>query len=162
MSLTFRRAAPEDGPTLIRWLADPETCQWFPMHGAREVEDAVRIWVAYAKLGAGVTALKDGEVVGMANLYVSPYKKLMHQCLFSIVVEEKNRGQGVGRGLLLELMKVARGMFGVELLHLEVYAGNPAIFLYEKLGFVEYGRHPKFIKLPTGGYVDKVMMQKQL
>jgi putative acetyltransferase len=59
------------------------------------------------------------------------------------------------------MIHAAKNQFKIEILHLEVYAGNPAIRLYERMGFKEFGRQPKFIKM-DGEYIDKVMMQKEL
>ncbi|MBS0616121.1 MAG: GNAT family N-acetyltransferase [Verrucomicrobia bacterium] len=162
MKVTFRLTTPEDGPTLGSWLNNPEILKWFPMASEREIEDSVRTWQGYAKMEAGVTAVYDGESVGMANIYIQPYQKFVHQCLFAIIVKNSCRGQGVGTQLLGEVIRYAKEKFKIELLHLEVYDGNPAIGLYTKLGFVEYGRHPKFIKQEDGTYIDKIMMQKKL
>ena len=57
--------------------------------------------------------------------------------------------------------KLAKEEFHIELLHLEVYEGNPAIRLYERFGFVKYGEHPHFIK-EEGRYLSKILMQKLL
>ena len=159
--LTFRLTNQDDAPPLLQWLSDPKVLQWFPMYDAREIEDAVRIWVGYSRIEAGVTALWDGVPCGMANLYIQPYKKQAHTCLFSIIVKENMRGKGVGKGLLEHLMKHAKDRFKIEILHLEVYDGNPAKHLYERLGFKEFGRQSRFIK-EDGKYTAKIFMQRKL
>jgi len=156
-----RFTLPEDAPHLQHWLMEPGVLRWFPMINAREVEDAVRVWIGYCKIHAALTVTDKGVPCGMANLYIQPYKKLAHQCLFSIIVGKAYRGQGVGTLLLTELMKLAKEKFHIELLHLEVYEGNPATALYRKMGFVEYGRHSHFIK-EDGTYSAKVFMQRNL
>ena len=156
--LSFRGTLPEDGPPLNEWLIDPEVLRWFPMYDAREVEDAVRIWIGYSKIGAGITALWDGQPCGMANLYIQPYKKQAHTCLFSIIVKEEMRGKGIGQQLLEQLMTLAKEKFKIEILHLEVYEGNPAKRLYERAGFKEYGSQSRFIK-ENGKYMAKFFMQ---
>lgn len=123
--LSFRPTIPEDAPYLFKWLSDPRILTWFPMFDAREIEDAVRIWVGYSKIEAGLTALWNSEPCGMANLYIQPYKKLAHTCLFSIIVKEEMRGKGVGKQLLEHLMKHAKEKFKIEILHLEVYQEIP-------------------------------------
>lgn len=159
--LTFRLTIPEDAPHLLQWLSDPATMRWFPMSDAKEVEDATRIWVGYSSLETGITALWDSEPCGMANLYIQPYKKQAHTCLFSIIVKEELRGKGVGKALLEHVMRYAKERFHIEILHLEVYDGNPARHLYERLGFREYGKQTRFIK-EEGKYYAKVYMQKVL
>lgn len=116
--------------------------------------------MSYAKLGAVLTAVWDGVPCGVANLYLHPYKKLSHQSLFAIIVDEKHRGKGVGKKLLQSLIILAKEK-GVELLHLEVYEHNPAAHLYRKLGFKEYGIQRHFIK-DGGKYLAKIMMQMRL
>jgi putative acetyltransferase len=152
----------DDAFYLSKWLLDPNILKWFPMQSEREVEDSVKIWSSYSRIGSGLTACLDGFPVGNANLYIQPFKKLAHQCLLSIIVEDQHRGKGIGTALLKELEKLAKEKFHIELLHLEVYDGNPAIGLYRKQGFVEYGRHKNFIKEPDGRYIDKIYMQKRL
>jgi putative acetyltransferase len=159
--MRLRQTTLADAPFLAEWLLEPGILRWFPMSDRREVEDAVRLWVGYSKLGCALTAEWEGVPCGMATLYLQPYKKLAHQCLFSIIVTERLRGRGIGKALLCALMKLGRETFRIELMHLEVYAGNPARELYQKLGFVEYGCQRQFIK-ENGEYIDKIMMQRLL
>ncbi|OGN54000.1 MAG: hypothetical protein A2098_03310 [Chlamydiae bacterium GWF2_49_8] len=72
------------------------------------------------------------------------------------------RGKGIGRRLLKEIEELAKEMFQIEILHLEVYEGNPAIHLYERAGFKRYGIEKHFIKEKEGQYRAKIMMQKEL
>ncbi len=159
--LSFRLTNQDDAPFLAKWLSDPNILCWFPMCDAREIEDSVRIWIGYSKIESGITALWNGVPCGMANLYIQPYKKQAHTCLFSVIVQEEMRGKGVGKGLLEHLMKHAKEKFKIEILHLEVYEGNPARRLYDRLGFKEFGRQSRFIK-ENGKYSGKIFMQKYL
>ncbi len=159
--LSIRLTRFDDAPPLMKWLMDPKILRWFPMIDAREVEDAVRIWVGYARIEAALTADWNGEPCGMANLYIQPYAKLKHTCLLSIIVREDMRGKGVGSALLRRLMQHAKEKFGIEVLHLEVYDGNPAKKLYERLGFKAFGSQAHFIK-ENGKYMGKTFMQKAL
>lgn len=159
--LTFRLTKEEDAPYLLQWLSDPKILRWFPMYDAREVDDAVRIWIGYSRIESGITALWNGVPCGMANLYIQPYKKQAHTCLFSIIVRDDMRGKGVGKGLMEHLMKHAKEKFKIEILHLEVYDGNPARRLYERLGFKAFGKQDHFIK-EDGKYNAKIFMQVAL
>lgn len=156
-----RLAVVEDLPFLKTWLMQEGVLRYFPMINEREVDDALRIWVEYIKMGAALTCLVDDKPVGMANLYIQTFACQKHQCLFSITVDEKARGKGVGTYLMQELMKLAKETFHIEVLHLEVYDGNPAQRLYERLGFKPYGIHKAFLK-EDGEYIGKVMMEKEL
>jgi putative acetyltransferase len=161
MTVSVRLSEESDQQYLVEWLLQPGVLDWFPLEGIREIEDAAKIWLSYKQFGAVLTAVYDGVPCGIANLYLQPYKKLAHQCLFAIIVDEKVRGQGVGTKLLQELMTLAKEQFKIELLHLEVYEGNPAIRLYERLGFEQYGKQRHFVK-DEKGYKAKILMQKKL
>ena len=159
--LTIRFGEDSDQKYLIDWLLQPGVLDGFPLNDLREIEDAARIWMGYAKHKAVLTALWDGVPCGVANLYLQPYQKMAHQCLFAIIVDEKYRGKGIGAKLLRELMALAKERFKLEYVHLEVYQGNPAINLYRRLGFEQYGIHRRFMK-DKGRYFDKILMQKYL
>ncbi len=159
--ISVRPSVESDCPVLASWIAKPDVLRWFPMSDQREIDDSVRIWMGHIKLGASFTAEYQGKIAGMAVLYLQPYQRYSHHCLFAIIVNEEFRNLGVGKALIEHFEKVARDQFNIELLHLEVYEGNPAKRLYERLGFKEYGKHPHFIK-ENGKYVAKILMQKDL
>jgi ribosomal protein S18 acetylase RimI-like enzyme len=159
--LVLRPTKMHEDVYLKKWLKEPGVLRWFPMADEREIDDAVRLWIAYSQIGSCITAEFKGIPCGMATLYIQGNKKLAHQCLFSIIVSEFYRGKGVGKALLQELQALGKKKFSIELLHLEVYDGNPAIHLYQREGFVEYGRHKHFIK-DNGEYLAKILMQKTL
>lgn len=159
--ISIRQMTMEDAEYLTKWLLQPGVLKYFPMYDVREVEDAVRTWIGYSKFQSGLTAEWEGVPCGTANLYIQPYKKLAHQCLLSIVVDENYRGKGVGTALLEDLMKLAKEKFHIELLHLEVYEYNPAVNLYRRMGFKEFGIQKHFIK-EQNQYVGKIFMQRNL
>jgi len=160
--VTFRPAEEGDGIFLRQWMRDPNIFQWFPMDGEKEIEDSARIWMDYAVKGQGITALWGGLPCGMAVIYVQPFKKLAHTCLLSILMAEGYRGHGIGTRLLNRLINLAKNTFHIEILHLEVYEGNPAQHLYERLGFTPFGEHRYFAKEAGGKYRSKIFMQKYL
>lgn len=160
-NLTIRLGRQEDESYLVEWLLQPNVLQWFPLFDLKEIEDAAKIWMSYSKIGSALTAVYEDEPCGTATLYINPYKKLSHQALFAIIVDDRWRGKGIGTRLLKELIDLAKQKFHLELLHLEVYEGNPAIRLYERFGFQTYGVQHRFAK-SDGRYLDKIMMQKCL
>lgn len=151
-----------DGKALREWLLDPTVGRWFPMCDELEIEDAVARWVGFSRYKCSLTATKNGEPAGLATLYLQPYKKLAHQCEFGIIVGEKFRGQGVGSMLLHHLIHLAKQNFKIELLHLQVYQDNPAVRLYSRFGFTEFGRQPKWIKELDGSYTGRIFMEREL
>ena len=151
-----------DASYLKRWLAEPGILKKFPMTNTREVEDSIRLWMSYIPKESAITASVDGNPVGMAVIYVQPFEKLRHQALFAIIVDPGFRGKGIGTVLLKEVEKIAKKKHGIELLHLEVYEGNPAYNLYKRLGYHEYGVQKGYLKEGPDEYSDKICMQKAL
>ncbi len=161
-SLHIRFATFDDTKDLIRLFQEEGVLRWFPMYSSLEVKDAVKLWMSYVRQQAVLAAEIEGRIVGLANLYLSFFKKISHHALFAIIVAPEYRSQGIGQKILKELFQLAKEKFHLEFLHLEVYQHNPAINLYKRLGFKEFGRQKKFIKEPDGSYLDKIMMQKKL
>jgi ribosomal protein S18 acetylase RimI-like enzyme len=150
----------EDLPFVIEWFREPGILKWYPLANEREAEDAAKLIVSYSPKKGALTALHEGVPCGVINLYLSPFEKLSKQALFCILIRSDQRGKGIGTKLILAIEERAKEL-GLETLHLEVYRGNPAIELYRRLGFVEYGVHPKFIK-EGSEYIDKILMQKRI
>ena len=150
-----------DAPYLKEWFSDPEVFRWFPMNDEMEVIDAVNRWIGFYRYKCSITATDDGVPCGIATLYLNPYKKLAHQCEFGIVVGSKFRGKGVGRELLRNIFHLAKENFKIELINLQVYAENPAIRLYRRMGFREFGRQTHWIK-DKGVYQGRLFMERFL
>ena len=151
-----------DGKYLKEWLQDPNVNRWFPMADDVEIDDAVARWIGFARWRCSLSAVKDGIPIGLSTLYLQPYKKLAHQCEFGIIVSNKERGKGVGTLLLSSLMTLAKETFKIELLHLQVYSDNPAIHLYERMGFTEFGRQNEWIKELDSTYTGRIFMERKL
>jgi putative acetyltransferase len=160
--INIRVSKEEDGKYLFSWLNDPEVLPWFPLDNVREIEDAIRIWLSYREIGAAFTICLNDIPVGMAVIYLHRYKKLRHQSLFAIILDKNFRSQGLGSKLMHHVIFAAKKNFGVEVLHLEVYEGNPAKNLYDRLGFKEYGRQECFLKEKNGIYRNKINMELEL
>ena len=131
-------------------------------HGRNvEIDDAVNRWIGFSRYKCSLTAVLDGVPCGLMTLYLQPYRKLAHQCEFGIVVGSGYRGKGIGGELIKNGMHLAKEHFRIELLHLQVYAENPAMRLYKRFGFREFGRQTNWIK-DNGVYVGRVFMERFL
>jgi len=158
-NLTIRYTIPEDANALREWLQEPGVLRWFPMQEPLEVEDSIKRWIDFHKWRCSLTACVDGVPCGIATLWLQPYRKVSHQCQFGIIVDKNSRGKGIGCALIKNLMNLAKHYFHIELLHLEVYDGNPAINLYRKFGFQEFGRQTHWIK-HEGQYLGRIFMER--
>jgi RimJ/RimL family protein N-acetyltransferase len=149
-----------DAKYLREWLREPGILRWFPMADDVETDDAAHRWAGFARYKCSLTATINGEPCGMATLYLQPYRKLAHQCEFGIIVGGDNRNKGIGSALIKNLIHLAKTYFHIELLHLQVYAENPAMRLYQRWGFEEFGRQSHWIKEAPGDYRARVFMEK--
>jgi RimJ/RimL family protein N-acetyltransferase len=159
--IDVRYTEPGDAKFLKQWLMETSTMRWFPMNDEVEVDDAVMRWIAFYRYKCSLTITKEGIPCGMATLYLQPYRKLAHQCEFGIVVGEHYRNQGIGSYLMSSIIHLAKEKFKIELLHLQVCAENPAVNLYKRFGFTEFGRQNSWVKEPDH-YAGRIFMERFL
>jgi ribosomal-protein-alanine N-acetyltransferase len=77
----------------------------------------------------------------------------------NLAVSPNHRQQGIGQALIKKLISHLQ-QSGVIALLLEVRVTNtPAIALYEKMGFVQVGRRPKYYHNPRE---DALILRKEL
>ena len=156
-----RYTQPNDADFLKAWLTDPSAASCFPMCNDLEIDDAVRRWISFSRIHSSLTALLKGVPCGIVTLYIQAYKRLQHQAEFGIIVDPGVRNKGIGSMLMKAMMQLAKERFRLELVHLQVYAENPAIRLYKKFGFREFGRQTHWIKEPER-YVGRIFMERFL
>ena len=106
-----------------------------------------------------IIALVDGKVAGSAGIdAVGTKDKLRHRAEFGISLLKEYWGLGLGRALTEACIQCAKEA-GYAQLELSVVADNErAIALYEKEGFVEYGRNPRGFLSRTSGFQELVYM----
>ena len=107
-----------------------------------------------------IVAEVDGKMVGSCG--ISPmFGRMSHVGVLGISVKEGYRGIGVGVDLMKEAEKHAIHM-RLKSVKLEVFENNePAIALYEKMGYNITGRIPGAI-LYKGECIDSLIMTKKL
>jgi ribosomal protein S18 acetylase RimI-like enzyme len=78
--------------------------------------------------------------------------------IWDLYVEEAQRGKGIGKALMSELLCRASSQADLDRLTLTVESGNTvAIGLYSSLGFKVYGREVRALRVGQV-YVDQDMM----
>lgn len=91
-----------------------------------------------------LVAVIDDKVVG----YCGYWGILDEGCIYNVAVKEEFRGQKIGQGMLSALIEQAFAR-GITSLTLEVRVSNePAIRLYESLGFERAGIRKDFYAKP--------------
>lgn len=104
----------------------------------------------------------DGCLAGSSGIELKT-QVAAHVGVFGIAIARAFRRQGIGSLLMETVLREAhRQIPALRLVTLEVFGSNPvAQALYEKHGFVEYGRLPGGV-LHRDRYVDDVLMYKRL
>ena len=106
-------------------------------------------------LSLWLVAVCDGQVVG----YVGSQSVLDGADMMNIAVSPEYRRQGVAKALVNELIAYLSKNDVIALL-LEVRVSNePAITLYEKMGFQQVGRRPNYYRNPRE---DALILRKEL
>jgi ribosomal-protein-alanine N-acetyltransferase len=109
---------------------------WSERSIAGELDDPLARWLV---------AVEDGAVLG----YVGSQTVLDEADVMNVAVSPDARCRGVARALMTALLDVLRET-GVKTLTLEVRASNdPAIALYDALGFTQVGRRPRYYRHPV-------------
>lgn len=159
--IEIRYTEPGDAAYLKEWLLSKQVANLFPMVDEAEVNDAVNRWISFCRYKCSLTAVLNGVPCGLATLYLQPYRRLAHQCEMGIIVGTDYRNRGIGTELLNNLIYLAKETFHIELLHLQVTAENPAIRMYERFGFKEFGRQNHWLK-DKDRYGARVFMERFL
>jgi ribosomal-protein-alanine N-acetyltransferase len=81
--------------------------------------------------------------------------------LLLIAVRPEHRRRGLGEALITHLVAQARSR-GTEKIFLEMRRGNPAVHLYEKLGFEPIGKRADYYRLSNGSRVDAITFARSV
>ena len=102
---------------------------------------------------------ENDSLVGIVTFMRENSLKTIHKGnVFGMYVAPEARGKGLGKSLMIELMKEAKNCDGLEQLNLTVVSeNNLAKKLYKSLGFEVYGIEKKALKF-NGQYFDEDLM----
>jgi RimJ/RimL family protein N-acetyltransferase len=103
----------------------------------------------------------DGEVVGRLSIVRDPHPASDHVADIGLMVAGSHRRRGIGLALMKSAEEWARGA-GVTKIELHVFPHNePAIALYERLGYEREGlRHGHYRRGET--LLDAILMAKEI
>lgn len=106
-------------------------------------------------------AFADGALVGLYILHPNNIGRCGHIANASYAVDERFRGRGIGRELVLHSLGEAQrcGYRGLQF-NAVVAANGRAVALYKKLGFAVVGRVPEGFRLPDGTFSDTLIFYK--
>ena len=159
---TIRYSEPSDLTSLRKWMSDSEVTAWYPVDSAKDIEIMTANWIGFFRFRATLTAVYRNQEVGIATLFLMPYRKLIHHSLMYFVVAPSEWGKGIGTSLLKNINHLAKTEFHFEKIHAEVYEGCPAITLLEKAGYREIVRQERAVKRSEGDYCARIIMEVEL
>jgi RimJ/RimL family protein N-acetyltransferase len=160
-NLDIRYTEMGDLPFLKQWLLSPGILHWFPVADEKEAEDALQCWIAFSRWNCSLTATLQDVPCGIATLFLMPYYKVGHHCLFKIIVDPQHQRKGIGFSLLRNLKHLAKNYFKLEMIHGEVIEGNPIISLLQKLDFYQFACQRFFVK-EKDCYLNRLLFQTDL
>lgn len=110
-----------------------------------------------------IIAVVDGKIVGTAGIEAIGTKyKICHRAELGIAILKDYWGMGLGSVLTEACIYCAKAA-GYAQIELNVVAENAAaIYLYQRMGFAEFGRNPLGIKSRISGYQELVYMRMEL
>ncbi|MDX2017276.1 MAG: GNAT family N-acetyltransferase [Planctomycetota bacterium] len=163
MSFEIRRLVPEDAPAYValrrEMLADAPLSFASSVESDRGVnEDGVRLSLTRRapEVYAIVGAFERGErLVAAAGLTREERPKRRHVAgIWGVYVTPACRGRGLAREVVGRAIEIARG-WGVSKVQLSVSETAPAALrVYERLGFVAWGRESDALRVDGTGAAE--------
>ncbi|MBB3155606.1 ribosomal protein S18 acetylase RimI-like enzyme [Paenibacillus endophyticus] len=129
----------------------------------READFSLEIVIERLKPGGDKFVLgafdDNGSLVGIVSFVRENSQKTAHKGnVYGMYVAPEQRGQGLGKLLMNELISRASDCEGLEHINLTVISGNDyAKKLYQSLGFKVYGLENNALKY-NGEYFDECLM----
>ncbi len=165
--LTLRRVQEDDAEAMLPFLnaiGGESDFLIFEKDGCKLTAEQEKSWIRAQgqKNSVFLVGILDGELVATAQLAAAQRNKIAHTSEMAIVVRKAYWHLGAGTALLEELIRFAKEETLLKVIHLGVHADNArAISLYQKFGFQEIGRYPKFFQV-NGSYYDEILMNLYL
>lgn len=161
--ISIRAFATTDWPALLPLLrqtfAAGDTYAFAPDSSDADIH---RAWIE-VPAATYVACAPDGEILG--TYFIKPNQPGLgaHVCNCGYVVAPAAQGRGVASALCEHSQRVALEMgFRAMQFNLVVSTNVRAVRLWERLGFAIIGRLPGAFRHRTLGYVDALVMFKQL
>lgn len=167
--IIIRQAEPNDAKALLKFSEEIFENDEFFLTTREEISEQLTVEKQKERIekylnNSGTVLLAaeaNGVIAGTSEVNKGERTRCRHVGKVGISLLNEYRGIGCGTALLQSIIKWAREDELIEKLGLEVFANNvSAIGLYKKLGFCEYGRAPKEIKINENEYVDSILMYK--
>jgi L-amino acid N-acyltransferase YncA len=160
-SATIRKATPADADAIVAIFREVvEAGETFAFPADMPRTDVLRFWTAPP--ARAYVAEVDGHVVGSSYIKPNQPDRGSHVANAGFMVAEEARGRGVGRALGEHAIAEARRLGYRAMQFNFVVSTNPAVKLWQDLGFAIVGTLPGAFRHPSKGFVDVFVMFRTL
>lgn len=156
--LDIRYSELYDKKYLEEWV--PNEIRWYPV-GEKLLGNFINNWIGFSRYKASLTAILNQEVCGIATLFLMPYKKVSHQCMFYMIVKKEMRKKGIGRSLLKNVLNLAGKYFLLESVYVEIFENCALEPLLQEFDFKKFLYQKNYVK-EKGRYYSRSLYQKFL
>jgi GNAT superfamily N-acetyltransferase len=161
--LVVRRATDDDWPAMWpHWHETVAAGDTYTYPPDTTYDDARRAWLPAAPAETWLAADAGGTVLGSYLLRPNLPGQGAHVANAGFMVAAAARGRGLGRSLAEHCLARAGELGYLAMAFNAVVATNPAVRLWESLGFAEVGRVPRGFRHPSEGLVDLLVMHRAL
>lgn len=159
--MTIRAATNDDHDAIWRIFHDVVASgDTYAYHPDTSREEAISFWAEAPE--ATFVAEDDGHILGTYYLKTNQPGLGSHVCNAGYMVDSEARGRGLGRLLCEHSFEEARRLGYRAMQYNLVVAENPAVRLWERMGFETVGRLREAYHLRAREYVDALVMYRIL
>ena len=159
--LTLRRLTSDDAEIFntLRLTALQRNPKNFACDYETEAKVPLKVTKDHLDNGIYIGIFEGDQLVGSVCLHKEEIPKLSHKGdVREMYVDETKRGRGLGKKLLVELIKAAKEE-KLSTVMLAVWQQNePAVGLYKSLGFKIIAEESRALRLEDGTYIDEYLM----
>lgn len=158
----IRKATKKDFPQMLPIFREViEGGDTYDFEETASDQDAFDYW-----FGKGVTSFvmeDDGKILGFYKIIQNHRGRGSHVANASFMVSRETRGNGIGRKMGEDCIRVAREMgFRAIQFNFVISTNEPAMHLWKSLGFQELCRLPGAFNHKKLGFVDAVIFYLEL
>lgn len=153
--VTLRPPRDDDLEFAVRFAND-ETLRGWLRFWRPTTEDEERAWLRSVQQGDEPTWMIEHEGRAVGTIALTAWDRISRTAELGIGVLD-GRAKGLGTEAVRLALAHAFGEMGLQRVHLHVYADNPAVRLYERVGFRVEGRLRRHA-WKRGAYRDQLVM----
>ena len=148
-----------DNLYLTMFLEQKENAPFYSPANNKECQMVVKNWIGFYRFRASLTATYKNIPIGLATLFLMPYKKVSHIAMLYIIVDKDFQRKGVGNSLLKNIEHHAINHFSLDSIHLEVVKGSMIEALLLKRHYTKLFEQEAFFHV-HGKDVPRVLYEK--